>query len=96
MHTKSALTASCSPRSQNPEAQLAPAPHVTPQPPQLNTLLPVGVSQPGPALQSAVPTAQVKPLVLDRAGAGSTDVGDVSWVVMADPDGNEFCVLTPR
>ncbi len=22
--------------------------------------------------------------------------GDVSWVVMADPDGNEFCVLTPR
>ena len=26
-------------------------------------------------------TAQVKPLVLDRAGAGSTDVGDVSWVV---------------
>jgi Glyoxalase-like domain len=22
--------------------------------------------------------------------------GDVSWVVMADPDGNEFCVVTPR
>ncbi len=22
--------------------------------------------------------------------------GDVDWVVMADPDGNEFCVLTPR
>ncbi len=22
--------------------------------------------------------------------------GEVSWVVMADPDGNEFCVLTPR
>jgi predicted enzyme related to lactoylglutathione lyase len=22
--------------------------------------------------------------------------GDVSWVVMADPDGHEFCVLTPR
>ena len=22
--------------------------------------------------------------------------GDVGWVVMADPDGNEFCVLTPR
>ena len=22
--------------------------------------------------------------------------GDVSWVVMADPDGNEFCVLSPR
>jgi aminobenzoyl-glutamate utilization protein B len=26
-------------------------------------------------------TARVKPLVLDQAGAGSTDVGDVSWVV---------------
>ena len=29
-------------------------------------------------------------------GATRTDVGqaeDVSWVVMADPDGNEFCVL---
>jgi len=24
------------------------------------------------------------------------DQGEVSWVVMADPDGNEFCVLTPR
>ena len=22
--------------------------------------------------------------------------GDVAWVVMADPDGNEFCVLTAR
>ncbi|MDQ3030444.1 MAG: VOC family protein, partial [Actinomycetota bacterium] len=22
--------------------------------------------------------------------------GEVSWVVMADPDGHEFCVLTPR
>ena len=22
--------------------------------------------------------------------------GEVSWVVMADPDGNEFCVVTPR
>ena len=24
------------------------------------------------------------------------DPGAVSWVVMADPEGNEFCVLTPR
>jgi Glyoxalase-like domain len=37
---------------------------------------------------------------LERLGASRTDVGqgsDVSWVVMADPDGNEFCVpaLTP-
>jgi predicted enzyme related to lactoylglutathione lyase len=31
-------------------------------------------------------------------GARRVDIGqgDVSWVVMADPDGNEFCVLTPR
>jgi predicted enzyme related to lactoylglutathione lyase len=31
-------------------------------------------------------------------GARTIDIGqgDVSWVVMADPDGNEFCVLTPR
>jgi hypothetical protein len=31
-------------------------------------------------------------------GASRVDIGqgDVSWVVLADPDGNEFCVLTPR
>jgi catechol 2,3-dioxygenase-like lactoylglutathione lyase family enzyme len=31
-------------------------------------------------------------------GASRIDIGqgDVSWVVMADPDGNEFCVLTSR
>ena len=31
-------------------------------------------------------------------GATQIDIGqgEVSWVVMADPDGNEFCVLTPR
>ena len=31
-------------------------------------------------------------------GAQRVDIGqhDVDWVVMADPDGNEFCVLTPR
>jgi Glyoxalase-like domain len=31
-------------------------------------------------------------------GATRTDIGqgEVSWVVMADPDGHEFCVLTPR
>jgi catechol 2,3-dioxygenase-like lactoylglutathione lyase family enzyme len=32
------------------------------------------------------------------AGATPTDVGqgDVPWVVLADPEGNEFCVLSPR
>ncbi len=31
-------------------------------------------------------------------GATRIDIGqgDVGWVVMADPDGNEFCVLSPR
>ncbi len=33
---------------------------------------------------------------LESLGARRADVGqgaDVSWVVMVDPDGNEFCVL---
>ena len=32
---------------------------------------------------------------LERLGATRVDIGqkDVSWVVMADPEGNEFCVL---
>ena len=31
-------------------------------------------------------------------GATRVDIGqgDVDWVVLADPDGNEFCVLSPR
>jgi predicted enzyme related to lactoylglutathione lyase/catechol 2,3-dioxygenase-like lactoylglutathione lyase family enzyme len=31
-------------------------------------------------------------------GAATVDIaqGDVDWVVMADPDGNEFCVLRPQ
>ncbi len=31
-------------------------------------------------------------------GATRVDIGqgEVSWVVMSDPDGNEFCVLSPR
>ena len=35
---------------------------------------------------------------LTKLGAHPVDVGqgDVTWVVMADPEGNEFCVLTPR
>jgi catechol 2,3-dioxygenase-like lactoylglutathione lyase family enzyme len=35
---------------------------------------------------------------LEGLGARGADVGQgdgVSWVVMADPDGNEFCVLRP-
>ena len=35
---------------------------------------------------------------LEGLGARQADIGqgDVSWVVMADPEGNEFCVLTAR
>ncbi len=33
-----------------------------------------------------------------RAGATPVDIGQgaVPWVVLADPDGNEFCILEPR
>jgi predicted enzyme related to lactoylglutathione lyase len=33
-----------------------------------------------------------------RAGAVQADVGqgEVNWAVLADPEGNEFCVLSPR
>ena len=35
--------------------------------------------------------------LVDR-GATEVDVGqgDVGWTVLADPEGNEFCVLSPR
>ncbi|MDP9224843.1 MAG: VOC family protein [Actinomycetota bacterium] len=35
---------------------------------------------------------------LENLGATKIDIGqgDVSWVVMADPEGNEFCVLKGR
>lgn len=40
--------------------------------------------------------AEVERLI--ALGASRVDVGqgDVSWVVLADPDGNEFCVLRSR
>lgn len=49
---------------------------------------------PAPADDQA---AEVERLV--RLGATRIDVGqpvDASFVVLADPEGNEFCVLTPR
>ena len=35
---------------------------------------------------------------LEAMGATRVDIGqsDVTWTVMADPDGNEFCILSPR
>jgi hypothetical protein len=52
-------------------------------------------------LDVAPPTDGDQRVEVDRLaalGAKRIDIGqgDVSWVVMADPDGNEFCVLTPR
>jgi predicted enzyme related to lactoylglutathione lyase len=40
--------------------------------------------------------AEVERLI--SLGATRVDIGqgDVGWVVMADPDGNEFCVLSPQ
>jgi predicted enzyme related to lactoylglutathione lyase len=35
---------------------------------------------------------------LERLGARRVDIGqrNTTWVVMADPEGNEFCVLRPQ
>ncbi|MGH3749418.1 MAG: VOC family protein [Micromonosporaceae bacterium] len=40
--------------------------------------------------------AEVRRLI--SLGAEHVDIGqqDVSWVVLADPEGNEFCVLSPQ
>jgi catechol 2,3-dioxygenase-like lactoylglutathione lyase family enzyme len=40
--------------------------------------------------------AEVDRLVSLGAARADIGQGEVSWVVMADPDGHEFCVLTPR
>jgi len=52
-------------------------------------------------LDIAPPADERQDAEVDRLvtlGATRLDIGqgDVNWVVMADPDGNEFCVLTPR
>jgi hypothetical protein len=47
-------------------------------------------------LRPADQQAQVDRMI--DLGARRVDIGqgEVSWVVMADPEGNEFCVLVPR
>jgi hypothetical protein len=52
-------------------------------------------------LDLASTSAEHQSALVDRArdlGAAPVDVGqrDVPWVVLADPEGNEFCVLEPR
>jgi hypothetical protein len=40
------------------------------------------------------PAAAVRALL--KAGAVPAEGDDVSWTVLADPEGSEFCVLSPR
>jgi predicted enzyme related to lactoylglutathione lyase len=40
--------------------------------------------------------AEVERLLSLGATRANVGQGDVRWVVMADPEGNEFCVLTPH
>ena len=52
-------------------------------------------------LDLASATAQDQAALVQRVrelGATSVGIGqgDVPWVVLADPQGNEFCVLSPR
>ncbi|HEY1176904.1 MAG TPA: VOC family protein, partial [Phytomonospora sp.] len=68
----------------------------------------VGVSDPKPAAKNGVhldlasdsPARQAELIArLRDLGATDADVGqgdDVPWTVLADPEGNEFCVLEPR
>jgi hypothetical protein len=59
-------------------------------------------SPPAPDQDAAMPTRLVW-VVVDAANpaaqvarAAEVGQGDVPWVVLADPEGSEFCVLSPR
>jgi hypothetical protein len=41
-------------------------------------------------------TAEVQRLLALGAAPADIGQGDVPWTVLADPEGNEFCVLSPR
>ncbi len=49
--------------------------------------------RPGPIVDQAKEVARLEGLGATRADVGQ---GDASWVVLADPEGNEFCVLARR
>lgn len=49
---------------------------------------------PGPDDEQAAEVAWLESLGARRVDIGQGD--DKSWVVLADPEGNEFCVLSPR
>jgi catechol 2,3-dioxygenase-like lactoylglutathione lyase family enzyme len=63
-----------------------------PEPKTTKNRLHLDLSSSSPQDQAAI-VARAEAL-----GARRTDVGqrDVPWVVLADPEGNEFCVLEPR
>jgi hypothetical protein len=48
---------------------------------------------PAPGSDQAAEVARLRALGATPADIGQ---GEVSWVVLADPEGNELCVLTPR
>lgn len=50
---------------------------------------------PGPDDDHAAEIARLEAFGAKRVNVGQ-DESAVGWVVMADPEGNEFCVLTPR
>ena len=50
---------------------------------------------PGPNDDHEAEVARLEELGATRVNIGQ-DESKVPWVVMADPEGNEFCVLTPR
>jgi Glyoxalase-like domain len=50
------------------------------------------LASPSPAAQAA----QVERLLALGATLADVGQGEVPWVVLADPEGNEFCVLEPR
>ena len=48
-------------------------------------------------IESAEPqAAEVERLLALGPTPADVGQGDVSWAVLADPEGNEFCVLSPR
>jgi len=62
-----------------------------PEPKTVKNRVHIDLATTSPAHQAALVTR------LRDLGATPADVGqgDVSWTVLADPEGNEFCVLTP-
>lgn len=50
---------------------------------------------PGPDDDQAAEVARLEAMGATRVDVGQDDAA-VSWVVLADPEGNEFCVLSAR